>query len=650
MTPTLLIHTLEGLRGRIRAMSVLYGLGIVLGGVVGSLAVVTLLDYLLHLPWLPRLVLLIAAFVVTGVLAARFLVPPLRSKLTLSDVAGRAEQVFPQFEDRLRSAVEFSRTTVPGSQEMQARVLGEAGTIAQSTQLNALVQSAPMWRALATGVGALLLMVLILLGMDRSVRGILLSRLFNPFTAAQWPRVVKIDFVSDLPTRVASGGNVDVKIRLARGDRANMRPIALYQIGDGPIRREFMTRGKEPGTFALSLPAKLDSEDAAGQLKVWVEAGDDATAPHAVTIVPKLQLRSIRLDATSPDYVRPAQQTQFDLSRQQAAVLEGAAVTLDVSFNKPLAIDVPNVVRLVPVEGDPINASVRRVSANEVALHFAADRSLRFKVEGVDADGFTSSAGTEYELVVRPDQPPAVFIENPRRSEDRTVESTVPLVTVIEDDAGLADAKLIVSKLGKDGRTWEVPLVSITGDRPTLGANVKFGVAGQTGDRTKFRASFDWAFASALPNANLQTGDVLEYYVSVHDNFRLGERTHAAVESGRLRITIISQEELTARAVDELRQVKQQVQESKQRQDSTVRRPTTSARTPPPSRSLTTPTPPSARGFSRISRKSPVARAARPIAWTNSARRSPRTRAARRNWTNSLAMLARSCARRPRAR
>ena len=74
----------------------------------------------------------------------------------------------------------------------------------------------------------------------------------------------------------------------------------------------------------------------------------------------------------------------------------------------------------------------------------------------------------------------------------------------------------------------------------------------------RFRISYPWDLAQ-LKDANLKSGDVIEYYLLAKDNFYLDDQTHPPVPSGRLRITIITQEELVDRVVDELRQVKNQI-------------------------------------------------------------------------------------------
>ena len=54
MPPTLLIDSLNGLRRRVKFLSVLFGVGILLASAVGILLATVLLDYVLKLPVVPR--------------------------------------------------------------------------------------------------------------------------------------------------------------------------------------------------------------------------------------------------------------------------------------------------------------------------------------------------------------------------------------------------------------------------------------------------------------------------------------------------------------------------------------------------------------------------------------------------------------------
>ena len=88
-----------------------------------------------------------------------------------------------------------------------------------------------------------------------------------------------------------------------------------------------------------------------------------------------------------------------------------------------------------------------------------ASESFRFHLHATDTDGLSNTAAEEFEFVVRPDQYPTIVIENPRRNEDRTPESVVPLQAVAEDDFGVQSLKLVVDRVG-DKKHWEVPLVT----------------------------------------------------------------------------------------------------------------------------------------------------------------------------------------------
>src|SRR5262249_22736224 len=83
-----------------------------------------------------------------------------------------------------------------------------------------------------------------------------------------------------------------------------------------------------------------------------------------------------------------------------------------------------------------------------------------------------------------------------------------------------------------------------------------------------YRANYTWDLAQ-LKDANLKSGDVLEYYLLVQDNFNLENQTHPPVPSGRLRISIISQEDLTSKVIEDLRQVKTAIGSIKTNQDRT---------------------------------------------------------------------------------
>src|SRR6187397_3185737 len=107
MPPTMLLNSLEGLRRKVKWLGVVYGIGIALAVAAGGLLGATLLDYVLNLPAVPRLIVALLALAAIAHVLWWYLIHPATKRVSLSDMAGRLETAFPQFDDRLRSTVNF---------------------------------------------------------------------------------------------------------------------------------------------------------------------------------------------------------------------------------------------------------------------------------------------------------------------------------------------------------------------------------------------------------------------------------------------------------------------------------------------------------------------------------------------------------------
>jgi hypothetical protein len=554
--PQILDH-LNRVRRRARLAAVAWGAGwVVLTGVALVLAVVGL-DYLLNLPPLPRLVIVASALTAWIASIWLYIAKPASSGVSLAAVAGTVERAFPILSDRLRSAVEFQTANVPGSEAMKALAVDEAAMLAANVDFSKVVTARPALMSISGAAGAVLLLSL-LAGwlVPESLRAIAVERLLRPFAGAEWPKSVQIDVLGEPPRRVASGQRVDLKLRLVRGDRASVKSVVLYRYGDGPESQGVMTRNAD-GSYDFSLEAVGEAERDS-TLRVSLKAGDDLRELPPITVVPRFAIRSLRMEVLPPAYLREvigAEASSLDPLRGPMTVSAGSVLTLVAEFNRQLGEG--ESIALESADPSRSLAVVWEVEPGRTVARGKWEAAVdgRFRIRARDGDGFENSQRDEFELIVRPDQTPGVQIEQPRRNEERTPNSVVRLIGVAEDDHGIRDVELHVLRLS-DRKMWEIPLLRAGVAAP----GVSWTPAGGAGERVRFRAGWEWEL-SELSGADLKAGDVLEYWLVARDYFRAGDQVHEPAVSGRLRIHIITPEELTSRVLDDLRAVRQRLAE-----------------------------------------------------------------------------------------
>ncbi|MEA2710350.1 MAG: hypothetical protein QOF78_2951, partial [Phycisphaerales bacterium] len=566
MPPAMLINALEAVRRRVKLLGVVYGIGIAVAAACALLLFTILFDYLLNLPAWPRFVLSLAAVAVTVYVIARWVWTPARTKLSLSDVAGRLEAAFPQFDDRLRSTVDFANGGGRpfGSDVMQQRVMSEAAEMASRMDLSSAIVVKPVWYSAGAAGAALLLLVLLAIIVNPLYVQIALSRLVNPFGGVSWPKRVQIEMLGTVPQRIPVGQRFDLKMKLAKGDRASTRAKIFYSLDGGPTQQEYMTRAAD-GTYLASLDAKLDANKPTGGMKVWMTAGDDRKEIAPITVLPRLTIARVEAIVTPPKYVGDAAKpATINLAEGPALTAAGSEVALRLAFNKTLDGGKSVVIKPLNEQTKAPPIEWQRVTDSTVIGKWTPTESLRFHVVGTDTDGFQNSGLEEFEVIVRPDQNPTVQIENPRRNEERTPVAMVPLQAVAEDDYGVTSLKLIVDRLG-DKKHWEVDLIKDSQPVSGIGWNRLEASA----DRLRYRANYEWDLAKLDATAPLKPGDVLEYHLQIRDNYNLNNQTHAAVPSGKLRITIVSQEQFTDLVTAELRQVAAAIRDIHTRQGRT---------------------------------------------------------------------------------
>jgi hypothetical protein len=543
MQPALL-DSLSTIRRKAKALSVLFGLGVLLAAAVGLILGTVFLDYLLNLPAVPRLFFVLLCAFGIGYTLWHWVVTPVAARLSLEDVAGRLEGAFPQFDDRLRSTVNFIGADIPGSSVMKQRVVSEANRVAAAVDLDSALLAKPVVYSMGAGIGALVLAILLGLVYSDFAR-IAMSRLLM-VNAQQWPRRAQIDLVNALPTKVASGQRFDLRMRLSKGDKPGIKARVYYQYDNGSVQQQIMNRNDD-GSYSVSLEARGTA------MNVWMKADDDQTDPKKIDVVQRLAINRVDAVIAPPPYAKTPP-TNINLSEAPATMTYGSRVELRIGFNKPLAQDKP--IALEPIKADAKLPAIAWIHPTPMVAvgTFVATESMRFRVHATDTDYFDNAGLEEFDLIVKPDQMPSVIIENPRRNEDRTAVAVVNLEALAEDDFDISSMTLVVDRVG-DKKHWEISLANWF--------KVESGA-----DRRRFRVKHEWELQQ-LASADLKPGDVLDYYVKVTDNYNLNGAVHPPVSSGKLKINIISQEALSIQVTEALRAMAEKVKQAQNTQNRT---------------------------------------------------------------------------------
>jgi hypothetical protein len=564
MSETLLLNSLASVRRKVRLLTAVQGAGRLVAAAVGLLLATVFVDYLLNLPPVPRLVVIAAAAAALVWVFARYIVHPQMARLRLSDVAGRIEETFPEFDDRLRSVVGFASTPSEESGAMKRRVVAQATDLAQQIDLQSVLRPQPAFLAMGMGAAALVLGMVLAWAAGPDYLSAALSRIFTPFEGRAWPKWTQIALVGQVPTRVASGTPLEVRMKLVKGDRASAKAIVYYQYeANGPVQQELMSRNSD-GTYSASLDAHLEDGKSAGVMNVWMRSGDDGKQLPPVQVLPPLTIRQVEAVVTPPKYAQQPPST-LDLAAAPATAVIASNLELRVTFSKPLATGTP--VHLQAVDGAIPAIQWDAVTAGDSTAvgHFIARANAHFKILATDADGFANSGIEEFQVLVHPDQLPSVVFEKPVRNLETTADAAVQIQAAAEDDFGISRLQMKVRRLS-DNKDWTIDLIK---DGRPASDDVQWRKLDGAGDRLRFRTNWDWELAK-LDDANLKPGDQLEFYLRVQDNYQDEQgRPHdpAFSESGRLRLTIITQDELSQELTDQLSQLRAQVDETRKQNE-----------------------------------------------------------------------------------
>jgi hypothetical protein len=453
---------LAAVRGRLRFVHMVRGLGWVIGLTLLSFVVAGLLDFRWALPSLIRALLLVGSLVGATLVALVYLILPLTERTDDLTLALKIEENYPSLNDCLATAVQFMEQgdDIPEgeSDAMRRQALRQTLQKASGCDFLRIVDTRGLRLAGLTGVLAVAAVVtLVLLYPTQSATAAV--RLLDPFGDHTWPGETQLT-IDDPPSPIAVNQPFEVK-GTVRGVIPAEGKVIIRQPGfaDREQLVKILKEHEDEGKLLL----RLSEAQVQRSFEFQVKANDATSRWYKIAVEPPPTLGlldgkpspQVRLDypaytdLPSPRFLQPG------IGHIEA--ITGTVVTLRGAADRPLKrawlemrYDATHLSALLPLgagnaleglaphlllsvmqkpiegtlsdDGTKFSFTFRPLLAGEYLLHLENSLGLR--------------GSRPYELRLRPDPAPLVQMERPSPTKDLLIAlpgADLPVDVLVED-------------------------------------------------------------------------------------------------------------------------------------------------------------------------------------------------------------------------
>ena len=461
------------------------GIGMAVGVFVILLAVAMLLDWWLDFPRAARAVSLTLILGITGALAWRYVVTPIRRQPDDDAVALTVEKARPQFRSRLISSIQFPRPgMIPsGTATSLARMtIQETEAMAAPIDFTEAIPTRELQKVLLWSFAVFALGIFsFMYGGQVSVD--LLKRAFLSSTLV--PRHTRVEVLTG-NTRIGRGDALRIEA-LARGVVPRAGKLIVKTAGKRTA--EYSLDKDKEGKFARVV------ENVQQNFDYTVRLNDGVSRAYRVEVVPRPSMASVDCEQIFPAYTKlpNAKRALGDLSLLAGSRLKLTALaTRDI---KQATLRLVGLSNTAPVQLNPQNPREIRTE-----FDIPAKGLTGFSIEMLDTEGMESRDSAVYRIDVVPDRIPKVRVTYPdRREELVTRAANQPIGFEATDDFQIAKARLRY-RLGEseDGEIQTIDL--------ELGTNVV----------KSLRNVYPWSIRDFQPP--LIEGTRIEFWVEMEDN------------------------------------------------------------------------------------------------------------------------------------
>jgi hypothetical protein len=452
-----------------------------------------LADWWFNLPWLVRLILLLADIGVAGYVIYRFAIRPLRKPLTLATAALRVEKEIPEFRTALISAVELSSGgpgCAQGSLALVHELLARVTARVRGTDIaDRVVKTANLkrWRKWA------LISVIVSLGA---------GALFWPKTRVLIERILLS--TAPLPTRT-------VVVPITRDESAVVgADVKLSARAEGVVPRGGVLRVVFANNDRQDIPVGPSAEDGAVFTATMQNVqqsftyrfvlNDGVGQDFSVTAKTAPVLETLRVVQTYPAYTG---MPEAEMPAGNLALLAGSRIRIEGRATQPLS---GAKIRLEGIN-ESAKTKIGKPDAQSLRGEFVAPKEglTGLSLVLTNTEGVASQENTVYRVELIEDRPPVVEMTAPAGERLSVLLGSKPrLAFTVKDD--FAVKKLALKyELTRPAPPGGTESALETGEMPI--PLPKDGASAQ---------NFVWDLAAQKPA--LTEGCLLTYWIEAGDN------------------------------------------------------------------------------------------------------------------------------------
>ena len=461
------------------------GCAIAIVGLIAILAGAAIVDLLMPLPGSVRIVLLVGIVGAVGYLLYRYLIQPLRVKLTPHDVALNVERKHQDLEDRLVSALQFGEveTEDPIKSHLLQRLVTDAVERTEGIDFKATVNKSKKRKhisiAVAVFAGCALLALIFPTELNTS-----LNRLLSPWEKTEPVFTTKLT-VEPGNARILRGRSLAINLEVTgkSADKARLVYTKQGSTADTELQRQEIDMVRIEGEkrrFGYELFNINEN------IAYYVAANETESERYTVEVFDMPKLTAIEVAYTYPEY------TQLKPIIQQGdgniRAVAGSQAEVRITTNKAIQSGT-----LTVDAGDPTPMIIFDGRTLTTTLDVLNDG--KYTVKLLCVDGFNNQTPIEYTVTAIPDEPPEIVIKEPGRDIKATKLEEVTVLAEATDDYGVENMTLMYS----------------------IGSGEPQELAAETVE-VKEKKIISGAYVFYLEELDVEPGELISYYAQATDN------------------------------------------------------------------------------------------------------------------------------------